>query len=97
MRRPVRATEVQGLRQTHAFAHALAYGGRVNIRIPQLADGEHGYELPQRLHITQENVQPWQRMSKPEEPVYRRKSATHRMETGKDNADGTPGKFVESA
>ena len=42
-------------------------------------------------------MQPWQRMSKPEEPVYRRKSATHHMETGKDNADGTPGKFVESA
>ncbi|MDV7216939.1 eCIS core domain-containing protein, partial [Streptomyces prunicolor] len=76
-------------------AHALAYGGRVNIRIPQLADGQHGYELPQWLHITKENVQPWQRMSKPEEPVYRRKFATHHMETGKDNADGTPGKFVE--
>lgn len=40
-------------------------------------------------------MQPWQRTSKPEEPVYRRKSATHHMETGKDNADGTPGKFVE--
>ncbi|WP_052347161.1 eCIS core domain-containing protein [Streptomyces prunicolor] len=77
------------------IAHALAYGGRVNIRIPQLADGQHGYELPQWLHITKENVQPWQRMSKPEEPVYRRKFATHHMEIGKDNPDGTPGKFVE--
>ena len=76
-------------------AHALAYGGRVNIRIPQLADGQHGYELPQWLHITKENVKPWQLRSKPEEPVYRRKFATHHLEIGKNGADGTRGEFVE--
>lgn len=76
-------------------AHALAYGGRVNIRIPQLADGQHGYELPQWLHITKENAKPWELNSKPEKPVYRRGFATHHLDIGKDAADGTQGSFVE--
>lgn len=77
-------------------AHALAYGGRVNIRIPQLADGQHGYELPQWLHITKENRRPWESKSTPEEPVYRRKFGTHHLKIGDNNpVDGTPGAFVE--
>ena len=76
-------------------AHALAYGGRVNIRIPQLADGQHGYELPQWLHITKENRKPWEPKSTPEEPVYRRGFGTHHMEIGDNSADGTRGEFVE--
>ncbi|MFF6988786.1 DUF4157 domain-containing protein [Streptomyces sp. NPDC010273] len=76
-------------------AHALAYGGRVNIRIPQLADGQHGYELPQWLHITKENRKPWEMKSAPEKPVYRRLFGTHHLEIGNNRADGTPGTFVE--
>ena len=77
-------------------AHALAYGGRVNIRIPQLADGQHGYELPQWLHITKENRRPWESRSTPEEPVYRRRFGTHHLKIGdNDPVDGTPGAFVE--
>ncbi|MEV0742397.1 DUF4157 domain-containing protein [Streptomyces sp. NPDC050549] len=76
-------------------AHALAYGGRVNIRIPQLADGQHGYELPQWLHITKENRKPWEPKSTPEEPVYRRGFGTHHMKIGENSADGTRGDFVE--
>jgi len=76
-------------------AHALAYGGRVNIRIPQLADGQHGYELPQWLHITKENRKPWEPRSTPEEPVYRRAFGTHRMKIGDNSADGTRGSFEE--
>ncbi|XUL91228.1 hypothetical protein ACQ86D_35250 [Streptomyces galilaeus] len=77
------------------IAHALAYGGRVNIRVPQLADGQHGYELPQWLHITKENRKPWEPKSTPEEPVYRRAFATHHMKIGDNSADGTRGDFVE--
>lgn len=77
------------------IAHALAYGGRVNIRVPQLADGQHGYELPQWLHITKENRKPWEPRSTPEEPVYRRAFATHHMKIGDNSADGTRGDFVE--
>jgi hypothetical protein len=76
-------------------AHALAYGGRVNIRIPQLADGQHGYELPQWLQITKENRKPWESRSTPEEPVYRRRFGTHHLTIGDNRADGTRGKFVE--
>ncbi|WP_405974671.1 DUF4157 domain-containing protein [Streptomyces sp. NBC_00988] len=76
-------------------AHALAYGGRVNIRIPQLADGQHGYELPQWLHITKENRKPWELRSAPEKPVYRRGFGTHHLEIGDNQADGTRGSFVE--
>lgn len=77
-------------------AHALAYGGRVNIRIPQLADGQHGYELPQWLHITKENPKPWEPNSKPADPLYRRGFATHHMKIGDNSADGTKrGEFVE--
>ncbi|MFI6460475.1 DUF4157 domain-containing protein [Streptomyces sp. NPDC050538] len=77
-------------------AHALAYGGRVNIRIPQLADGQHGYELPQWLHITKENRKPWESTSTPEKPVYRRRFGTHHLNIGDNNqADGTRGEFVE--
>ncbi|MFE7031243.1 DUF4157 domain-containing protein [Streptomyces sp. NPDC057621] len=76
-------------------AHALAYGGRVNIRIPQLADGQHGYELPQWLHITKEDRKFWEPKSTPEKPVYRRGFGTHHMEIGENQKDGTPGKFVE--
>ncbi|MFS8200824.1 DUF4157 domain-containing protein [Streptomyces sp. CWNU-52B] len=76
-------------------AHALAYGGRVNIRIPQLADGQHGYELPQWLHITKEDRKFWEPRSTPEKPVYRRAFGTHHMEIGDNQPDGTPGSFVE--
>ncbi|MFI6376063.1 DUF4157 domain-containing protein [Streptomyces sp. NPDC050546] len=76
-------------------AHALAYGGRVNIRIPQLAHGQHGYELPQWLHITKEDRKPWEPKSTPEKPVYRRGFGTHHMEIGDNKADGTRGDFVE--
>ncbi|MFH8469235.1 DUF4157 domain-containing protein [Streptomyces sp. NPDC017991] len=76
-------------------AHALAYGGRVNIRIPQLADGQHGYELPQWLHITKEDRKFWEPKSTPEKPVYRRGFGTHHMEIGENQQDGTRGTFVE--
>ncbi|MFE3163037.1 DUF4157 domain-containing protein [Streptomyces sp. NPDC059224] len=75
-------------------AHALAYGGRVNIRIPQLADGQHGYELPRWLHITRENPRFYEPNAKPEAPVYKRTYATHHMDIG-DNKPGQPGRFVE--
>ncbi|MEV7386409.1 MULTISPECIES: DUF4157 domain-containing protein [unclassified Streptomyces] len=75
-------------------AHALAYGGRVNIRIPQLADGEHGYELPQWLHITQEDRKFWEPRSTPEKPVYRRPFGTHHMDIG-ENTEDARGDFVE--
>ncbi|MFF8394970.1 DUF4157 domain-containing protein [Streptomyces sp. NPDC016172] len=76
-------------------AHALAYGGRVNVRIPQLADGQHGYELPQWLHITKEDRNAWEPRSAPEAPVYRRGFGTHHMEIGDNEKDGTRGEFVE--
>ncbi|MGW0573365.1 eCIS core domain-containing protein [Streptomyces tauricus] len=76
-------------------AHALAYGGRVNIRIPQLADGQHGYELPQWLHITKEDRKFWEPKSTPKKPVYRRGFATHHMDIGENQKDGTRGTFVE--
>ncbi|MFJ5641096.1 DUF4157 domain-containing protein [Streptomyces sp. NPDC093223] len=76
-------------------AFALAFGGRVNIRIPQLADGQHGYELPQWLHITKEDRNFWQPKSTPEDPVYRRAFGTHHMEIGDNQKDGTRGSFVE--
>ncbi|MGC5562215.1 eCIS core domain-containing protein [Streptomyces sp. FR-108] len=76
-------------------AHALAYGGRVNIRIPQLADGQHGYELPQWLHITKEDRKFWEPRSTPEKPVYRRGFGTHHMDIGDNQKDGTRGRFVE--
>ncbi|MGW6008528.1 eCIS core domain-containing protein [Streptomyces sp. NPDC055210] len=76
-------------------AHALAYGGRVNIRIPQLADGQHGYELPQWLHITKEDRKFWEPKSTPEKPVYRRGFGTHHMEIGDNQKDGKQGTFVE--
>lgn len=77
-------------------AHALAYGGRVNIRIPQLADGQHGYELPQWLHITKEKRKPLEPLSTPDAPVVRRKFGTHHMSI-EDNqgAEGERGAFVE--
>ncbi|MGW4456578.1 eCIS core domain-containing protein [Streptomyces albidoflavus] len=75
-------------------AHALAYGGRVNIRIPQLADGQHGYELPQWLHITKEDRKPWEPRSTPAKPVYRRAFGTHHMEID-ENHGTTKGDFVE--
>ncbi|MEU3491530.1 eCIS core domain-containing protein [Streptomyces massasporeus] len=76
-------------------AHALAYGGRVNVRIPQLADGQHGYELPQWLHITKEDRKAWEPRSTPAAPVYRRGFGTHHMEIGDNEKDGTRGEFVE--
>ncbi|MFD7710881.1 DUF4157 domain-containing protein [Streptomyces sp. NPDC059786] len=76
-------------------AHALAYGGRVNIRIPQLADGQHGYELPQWLHITKEDRKFWEPASTPEKPVYRRGFGTHHMQIGDNQKNGTRGTFVE--
>ncbi|MFJ9345293.1 DUF4157 domain-containing protein [Streptomyces sp. NPDC101237] len=76
-------------------AFALAFGGRVNIRIPQLSDGQHGYELPQWLHITKEDRRFWQPKSTPEDPVYRRAFGTHHMEIGDNQKDGTRGSFVE--
>ncbi|MEV6593488.1 hypothetical protein, partial [Streptomyces acidicola] len=75
-------------------AHALAYGGRVNIRIPQLADGQHGYELPQWLHITKGDRGPLEPKSTPEAPVYRRSYGTHHMKIG-DNQGEKRGTFVE--
>ncbi|MFJ4277470.1 DUF4157 domain-containing protein [Streptomyces massasporeus] len=76
-------------------AHALAYGGRVNVRIPQLADGQHGYELPQWLHITKETRKAWEPRSAPAAPVYRRGFGTHHMEIGDNGKDGARGGFVE--
>ncbi|WP_160159656.1 hypothetical protein [Streptomyces sp. 3213.3] len=76
-------------------AHALAYGGRVSIRIPQFADGQHGCELPRWLRITKENRRPWEPRSASEEPVYRRAFGTHHMTIGDNGADGTRGDFVE--
>ncbi|MEU0071552.1 PE-PGRS family protein [Streptomyces sp. NPDC006332] len=76
-------------------AHALAYGGRVNIRIPQLADGQHGYELPQWLHITKDDRKPWEPRSTPANPVYRRGFGTHHMEITDNEKDGKRGEFVE--
>ncbi|MEU9452712.1 DUF4157 domain-containing protein [Streptomyces sp. NPDC048277] len=76
------------------IAHALAYGGRVNIRIPQLADGQHGYELPRWLNITTENPKFYEPNSKPKSPVYRRPYATHHMDIT-DNKPGKAGTFEE--
>lgn len=76
-------------------AHALAYGGRVNIRVPQLADGQHGYELPQWLHITKEDRKFWEPRSTPDKPVYRRGFGAHHMDIGNNQKDGTRGRFVE--
>ncbi|MEW2703739.1 DUF4157 domain-containing protein [Streptomyces koyangensis] len=75
-------------------AQALAYGGRVNIRIPQLADGQHGYELPQWLRITKDDHEPLELRSTPAKPVYRRLFGTHHMEIG-ENHGTTKGSFVE--
>ncbi|MET9762303.1 DUF4157 domain-containing protein [Streptomyces sp. NPDC006372] len=76
-------------------AHALAYGGRVNIRIPHLADGQHGYELPQWLHITKGDRKFWEPKSTPEKPVYRRGFGTHHMDIDENKKDGPRGDFVE--
>ncbi|MGA5135429.1 PE-PGRS family protein [Streptomyces olivoreticuli] len=68
-------------------ARALAHGGRVNIRIPQLRD-ESPYALTDWLGMT--------RQGEPQGPVRRRSFGTHHMQIGKNpgGVAGT-GKFKE--
>jgi hypothetical protein len=63
-------------------ARALAHGGRVNIRIPQLGDGDTPLDLLNWIGLTQEG--------KDVDPAERRDFSSHRMSIGK-NKKGEPG------
>ncbi|MGP3967247.1 PE-PGRS family protein [Streptomyces sp. 6N223] len=73
-------------------ARALAHGGRVNIRIPQLATGEKPYALTNWLGVTKErSLLP---SSWPAGTGKPRGYATHHMSI-RENTDQGPGRFVE--
>ncbi|MER5214905.1 DUF4157 domain-containing protein [Streptomyces sp. NPDC002838] len=61
---------------------ALAHGGRVNIRIPALREGESTHQLLDFLGVTEEGT--------PHEHTLKRDYATHRSSVRK-NKDGEPG------
>ena len=65
---------------------ALAHGGRVNIRIPALQNGDNPHQLLEFLGVTEDGKQ--------DEHVKERGFATHRSSIGR-NKDGTSGHFVE--
>ncbi|MFF4657350.1 PE-PGRS family protein [Streptomyces sp. NPDC001381] len=65
---------------------ALAHGGRVNIRVPALRDGESPHQLLDFLGATRNGV--------PHEQAVHRGFATHRSSIGR-NRDGEPGRFEE--
>ncbi|WP_458078061.1 eCIS core domain-containing protein [Streptomyces sp. EMB26] len=65
---------------------ALAHGGRVNIRIPALRQGESTHQLLDFLGVTSGGVRDQRAMERP--------FATHRSSIGK-NKDGKPGSFKE--
>jgi hypothetical protein len=73
-------------------ARALAHGGRVNIRIPQLAAGERPYELTHWLGVTRERS--LLTGARPVDPAKRRLYATHHMSIGDNTAEGR-GHFEE--
>ena len=72
-------------------AKALAHGGRVNIRIPQLKKDEKHTDLTDWIGITEEGEG---KKSKPAKPVYPRTYATHHMNITK-NKEQKPGTFKE--
>ena len=72
-------------------AKALAHGGRVNIRIPEIKEGENPRELTDWIGIT-EKLESGE--SKRADPVYSRKFGTHHMSITK-NKGGKRGKFEE--
>lgn len=72
-------------------ARALAHGGRVNIRIPQLRENENPKDLLDWIGI---NEQGEDNKSKHVEPVFHRPFSTHHMNIGK-NKGGQQGKFEE--
>ncbi|HEY3608125.1 MAG TPA: hypothetical protein VGL06_11525 [Pseudonocardiaceae bacterium] len=63
-------------------ARALAHGGRVNIRIPQMKEGDTPFDLPNWIGLTEEG--------RDVDPAERRGFSSHRMSIGK-NAKGEPG------
>jgi hypothetical protein len=67
-------------------ANALASGGRVTIRIPQLLAGDDAFALPDWLGVTKDG--------EPKAPVTRRDYSTHDVAVGR-NAPGRPGTFKE--
>lgn len=63
-------------------ARALAHGGRVNIRIPQLGEGDTPFDLPNWIGLTTDGQDT--------DPAERRSFSSHRMSIGK-NKDGVAG------
>ena len=68
------------------IARALAHGGRVNIRIPQLGQGESAGALTDWLGLTQDGADT--------DRKERRTFSSHRMNI-QDNKGGVPGRFEE--
>lgn len=71
-------------------ARALAHGGRVNIRIPQLGENDNPRELTDWIGITEREGN----KSKLVNPVNTRKFGTHHMKIT-ENKEGQQGKFQE--
>ncbi|MFG2147112.1 PE-PGRS family protein [Streptomyces sp. NPDC048696] len=84
--------QIMGADGTHAdyregdVVRALAHGGRVNIRIPALREGENAHQLLDFLGATANGT--------PHRHLIKRDFATHRSSIGK-NKPGAPGKFTE--
>ncbi|MGV4928202.1 PE-PGRS family protein [Streptomyces sp. BHT-5-2] len=68
-------------------ARALAHGGRVNIRIPQLEVRDSAFALTDWLGLTRDG-------GHDVDPAERRAFGTHHMKIG-ENKDGVAGKFRE--
>ncbi|WP_433260776.1 hypothetical protein ACQPZF_25025 [Actinosynnema sp. CS-041913] len=68
-------------------ARALAHGGRVNIRIPQLADAGDAFAMTDWLGLTHEG--------KDVDPTEIRGYGTHRVSVGANRPEGAPGRFEE--
>lgn len=72
-------------------ARALAHGGRVNVRIPQLKSrDENKFALPEWVGLMQRGG-----TGKDVDPKERRMFATHDVKIGENQDDGTPGTFEE--
>lgn len=71
----------------HDVIRALAHGGRVNIRIPAVRDGESTTALTDFLGVTEGG-------SLKEDVAAERGFASHRTSIG-ENKDGKPGRFTE--
>jgi len=73
-------------------ARALAHGGRVNIRIPQLSEGQTGHELTDWLGITDSTSKKAQGVGG---AVVTRGFGTHHMDIEKNTEEGLGGFYED--